>query len=40
MLEYLFNKVAGLLKRDSNTEFFGEIFKNAYFEDHLQTTGS
>ena len=45
MLESLFNKVAAatLLKRDSSTVFsyeICEIFKNTYFEEHLQTTAS
>ena len=31
---------ATLLKRDSNTGEICEIFKNTYFEDHLQTTAS
>ena len=46
-MESLFNEVAGLrpaalLKRDSNARVFlyCEIFKNTYFEKHLQTIAS
>ena len=48
MLESRFNEVAGwrpatLLKSDFNTSVFlwnFQIFKNIYFEEHLQTTAS
>ena len=40
-MEPLFNKIAGLLKRDSKTDVSGEhckIFENTYFEENLRTT--
>ena len=49
MLESLFNKVAGLqvcnfIKKETLAQVFScefcEIFKNTYFEEHLQTAAS
>ena len=47
MLESFFNENAGqpatLFKRDTNTGVsceYSEIFKNTYFEEHLQTVAS
>ena len=40
MLEFLIDKVAGLLKKTPTQVFsceYYEIFKNTYFEEHLGT---
>ena len=44
MLESLLNKVKGLQNKETPTQVFSceycEIFKNTYFEEHLQTAAS